>query len=87
MPAVQKTIFAKKLLYQSSHRGCKETDFILGKFAEKFLPSMNIEQLQLFAKILEQNDSDIYDWVTGKSVPPIQLQSSVMDKLLKFKPN
>ena len=27
----------KRLLYQSFHRGCKETDALLGKFSRKYL--------------------------------------------------
>lgn len=76
--------FIKKLLYKSKNRGCKETDLILGKFAEKHLAGMSKEQLQNFAKILAETDNDIYDWVTGKTPPPSELDSDIMQQLLKF---
>ncbi|MCC8417990.1 MAG: succinate dehydrogenase assembly factor 2 [Rickettsia endosymbiont of Bryobia graminum] len=75
----------KKLLYQSRNRGCKETGVILGKFAEQFLSNMNDKDLQDFALILDNNDIDIYDWVTKKIAPPDYLDSKVMIKLLNFR--
>ncbi|XVN43231.1 MAG: succinate dehydrogenase assembly factor 2 [Candidatus Rickettsia vulgarisii] len=77
--------FAKKLLYQSKNRGCKETGMILGNFAEQFLFDMNDEDLRDFSLILENNDIDIYDWVTKKTVSPAHLNSNTMIKLLNFK--
>ncbi len=86
MSDLEKTILTKKLLYRSRNRGCKETDLLLGRFAENTLPNMTTEELGLFATILEQNDADIYDWATGKTKPPKALHSVVMNKLLNFKP-
>jgi succinate dehydrogenase flavin-adding protein (antitoxin of CptAB toxin-antitoxin module) len=84
MTETEKNILIKKLLYKSKNRGCKETDLILGKFADRHLEAMTKEEQKDFAKILAQNDADIYDWVTKKSFPPLDLQSEVMDKLLDF---
>ncbi len=74
----------KKLVYQSKNRGCKETGLILSKFAETYLPIMVEDDLKNFSLILDQNDIDIYDWVTNKAVPPTHLNSTVMLQLLKF---
>jgi succinate dehydrogenase flavin-adding protein (antitoxin of CptAB toxin-antitoxin module) len=87
MNQTQKNIFIKKLLYQSKNRGCKETDLILGKFANRFLLDADKESLRDFAMILEQDDTDIYDWVTQKILPPPHLDSKVMQSLLKFNIN
>lgn len=83
----QKTSLAKRLLYQSKNRGCKETGLILGKFAEYFLANMQEDHLIDFALILEQNDIDIYDWITKKSKPPTYLKSEILSQLLDFNIN
>jgi antitoxin CptB len=80
----QRHLFIKKLLYKSKNRGCKETDLILGRFAEKFIDKMNIDELIEFAKILDQNDADIYDWYIAKTSLPSDLNSTTMNKLLNF---
>jgi len=85
MDLLTKTSLAKKILYQSNHRGCKEIDYILGSFAKEYVTNMDKKDLQDFALILTQNDLDIYDWITKKSVPPSHLNSNVMSLLLNFR--
>lgn len=61
----------KKLLYRSTHRGCKETDFLIGEFAKENLKKMSEAEIAIFADFLEEDDLKIYDWVLDKSeVPP-----------------
>jgi antitoxin CptB len=84
MISTQKNNFIKKLLYQSKNRGYKENDIILGRFAERFLNDMNDEDLANFEIILEQDDADIYNWVTKKIQLPEKSNSKIMRKLLKF---
>lgn len=76
----------KKILYQSQNRGCKETDLILGKFAEKYLEQMDMKELEIFQKILELSDADIYDWYNNKSPVPGEYDTQLMRKLLNFVP-
>ena len=58
----------KQLLYRSIHRGCKETDFLIGKFAEAKLGE--IKNLEQFGKFLEEDDTKIYDWLLDKEEVP-----------------
>jgi succinate dehydrogenase flavin-adding protein (antitoxin of CptAB toxin-antitoxin module) len=79
-----KEILIKRLLYRSKYRGCKETDYILGKFATDYLHQLSYEELLNYQQILEANDWDIYNWVTKKVSVPENLDNSVMQKLLQM---
>jgi len=61
----------KRLRYRSGHRGCKETDLILGNFSESRLAGLNPVLLALYERLLDEDDADIWNWLTGKSTPPI----------------
>lgn len=74
---------SKKLLYRSKNRGCKEIGLILVRYAEKYLATMNKENLGIFATILEQSDIDLYDWLTNKNLPPDYLNSTIMQNLIR----
>jgi succinate dehydrogenase flavin-adding protein (antitoxin of CptAB toxin-antitoxin module) len=76
----------KKLLYQSSNRGCKETDIIIGQFAKLNLAKMDDNELKVFEDILQMNDADIYDWYTKKIMLPAEKSSSIMLQILDFDP-
>jgi antitoxin CptB len=61
-------ILLKQLFYRSTHRGCKETDFLIGEFAKVKLHE--IKDLELFKNFLEEDDGEIYDWILGKAREP-----------------
>lgn len=59
----------KRLTYRSWHRGCKETDLILGRFADTHLAKASPELLDAFERLLDESDADIWNWLTGKEAP------------------
>ena len=72
----------RRLRFRSWHRGTREADLILGRFADVHLQGFTAEQLDRYAALLEKSDPDIYDWLTGKASPPEADDSDVL-KLLK----
>ena len=56
----------KRLLYRSWHRGCKETDLILGHFCEHFVKTMSDETITTLEELLDEDDVHIWDWLTYK---------------------
>jgi antitoxin CptB len=60
----------KRIHYRSWHRGCKETDLVLGDFADKGLAGLSPELLDIYEKLLDENDIDIWNWLTGHEAPP-----------------
>ena len=75
----------KRLLYRSWHRGTREMDLLLGRFAERNLPTFSARQVELYEALLEYSDSDLYDWMSGRERPPTALDHDVMKLLMKFR--
>ncbi|WPX96976.1 lipid-A-disaccharide synthase [Candidatus Bandiella euplotis] len=71
----------KKLLYQSTHRGCKELDIILGDFARKHLMGFDSQKTKDYETLLNAPDNDIYRWITGLQAVPKEYKTEVMDQL------
>jgi len=55
---------------RAMRRGIKEMDIILGRYAEARLSQMDDATLDRFDALLQENDQDLYQWVTGQSAPP-----------------
>lgn len=53
-----------RLIYQSRKRGTLESDLLLSTFASEHLPTMSPEQMKQYDLFLDENDWDIYYWVT-----------------------
>lgn len=60
-----------RLLWQSRKRGILETCVILGKFAKEYLPSLSRAELDEYDAFMNENDWDIYYWVTEARDAPI----------------
>jgi len=60
----------KRLKMRSMRRGIKEMDLILSAFADRRLAAMDAATLDLYEALLNENDQDLYQWVTGQVAPP-----------------
>lgn len=78
-------LICKQLRFRSWHRGCKETDLVFGRFCDRYLDSLTPEQLEEYSVLLDQDDADVFAWLTGRqSIPEAMKQNSVMQMLLAF---
>jgi antitoxin CptB len=75
----------KRLIYRSNKRGWKETDLLIGGFANENIHSLTDAELGSYDILLDQSDAKLFAWVTGKASTPEEFQSSVMDKLQQYK--
>lgn len=53
-------IWIKKLIYRSKYTGTRETDLLLGHFAEKYLKNLNEDELLSYEKLLISGDPRIW---------------------------
>lgn len=74
----------KKLLFRAWHRGTREADLLLGRFADAHVPSMDDAGLYQFAALLAEQDPDIYDWLTDQKPVPPEFQNIIMQALRDF---
>lgn len=81
MPAAA-DIRKKRLKYRSWHRGTRESDLIMGRFADAYLAGFDAGQLDRYEALLECSDADLFDWVAGRAVPPEVVNHDVMRLLL-----
>jgi antitoxin CptB len=75
----------KRLRYRSWHRGTREMDLILGRFADAHLGAFATEQLDRYAALLENGDPDLYGWIIGREPVPPEFDHDVMKLLQSFK--
>jgi antitoxin CptB len=74
----------KRLLFRSWHRGTRESDLILGRFADAHLAGFDDGQLDRYEALLECADADLFEWITGRAGPPPEHDHEVTRLLLAF---
>ena len=75
----------KRLSYRAWHRGTKESDIILGTFADAKLAELDAAGLDAFEALLDVPDPVIYEWVTGRSPVPDEMDTPLIRDLLAHK--
>ena len=69
----------KRMMMRSQRRGIKEMDLILGAYATARLERMPTASLDLYDALLEENDQDLYQWVTGQVPAPDRFAGLIGD--------
>ena len=60
----------KRLLMRSMRRGIKEMDLILQDYSTRTLETLDDETLDLYERMLEESDLELFKWVNGQETPP-----------------
>jgi len=63
-------LWLKRLTYRSEHRGCKETDLVLGTYCARTLPASSDAELAVFEAFLDEDDANIWQWLIEKTPCP-----------------
>lgn len=61
----------KRALFRAWHRGIREMDLLLGRYAEAVIEALSDAEFEEFEALIALDDHDLYGWLTGKEpVPP-----------------
>ncbi|MCU7611276.1 FAD assembly factor SdhE [Anaplasma capra] len=74
----------RKLFYRSTHRGCKETDILLGGFAGRYLPLLSAEKLEQYERIVELDDDLLYSYIVGSRLVPSSIDKELVALIAAF---
>ena len=70
MSEVSDTPRLKRLKIRSWRRGTKEMDLILGPWSDRHVAGLSEAELADYEALLEENDQDLYQWVSGQAPAP-----------------
>ena len=74
----------RKLLFHAWHRGMRETDLILGRFADAAIVQLTDSELTQFEHLMEVPDRELLAWVTGEAAVPAAYETPLFRRLLDF---
>jgi antitoxin CptB len=74
----------RRLIFRAWHRGTREMDLVMGRFADMAVPDMTADDLADFAGVLEREDPDLWDYVTEKTPLPANADTPMLRRLVAF---
>jgi len=72
----------RRARFRAWHRGMRETDLVLGGFADREIETMSDGELAQFEALLEVQDQEILDWLTGRVDVPSVHDTALFGRIL-----
>ena len=74
----------RRLLYRAWHRGMRETDLIMGHFADATIEQLAAAELADFEQLMDVPDRELLAWVTGEADVPPNYDTALFRRLREF---
>jgi antitoxin CptB len=75
----------KRLLFRCWHRGTREMDLILGRFADAEIAGLTDGELTQLEHLIELPDPDLYAALTGDKALDTEYASALFDRIKAFR--
>jgi antitoxin CptB len=74
----------RRVKFRAWHRGMREVDLLLGRFADAELDSLDEGGLSGLEALLDIPDRDLLAWVLGEAAVPAERDSAMLKRLIAF---
>jgi len=74
----------RKLLFRAWHRGIREMDLIMGRFADNAISELAEAELAEFERLMELQDRLVLAWITGEEPVPAAHDGPLLRRLRQF---
>jgi antitoxin CptB len=74
----------RRILFRAWHRGTREMDLMMGRFADAELRDLPDADLADLEALMEVPDRDVFSWLTGELELPANYDTPVFHKVRAF---
>jgi antitoxin CptB len=74
----------RRLCFRAWHRGTREMDLLLGRFADAEAAQFDEQSMASFEALLEVPDPDLYNWIVGIEETPAPYDTPLLRRLRDF---
>jgi antitoxin CptB len=74
----------RRLLYRANHRGTQENDLLLGGYVNRHVAGLTESQLDALEAVMDLPDTDLADWLTGRTPIPPGADSPMLQAIRDF---
>ena len=77
----------RRLLFRSWHRGMREMDLIMGRFADARIETLDEASLEDYERLIDVPDPDLYAWIFGNEPVPASFDTPLLRAMRAFQHN
>lgn len=75
----------KRALFRAWHRGIREMDLVMGRFADREIAALDESDLDEFERLMDEPDQEVLGWVLGRTEPPPDRDTPLLARLREFR--
>ena len=74
----------RRVLFRSWHRGTREMDLLMGRFADARVEAFDEGALDSFERLMELPDPQVLNWILGVEAVPAEHDRALLRELCDF---
>lgn len=74
----------RRLLFRSWHRGTREADLVMGRFADVHIDGFSDAELDQYEHLLDAIETDLLAWMTGVVAVPTEHDTPMFRRVRDF---
>lgn len=74
----------RRLLFHAWHRGTREMDLLLGRFADETISDLTDDELEAFEALMGVPDPELYGWLAGSGPIPPNWDGPLLRRIISF---
>jgi antitoxin CptB len=74
----------RRLKFRAWHRGTREADYMIGCFFDRHHAGWDKDAIDLFERLVEEDDADIMAWALGTAPVPAAYAGPMMDAMVRL---
>lgn len=74
----------RKALFRSWHRGTREMDLVLGRFADAEIDRLSDAEMDVYEELMQAPDPEIFKWISGEQPVPGNYDTPVFRRIQEF---
>jgi antitoxin CptB len=74
----------RQLLFRSWHRGTREADLIMGRFADAHIEAFSDADIEQYEHLLDALEADLLSWMTGAMAVPAEHDTAMFRRVREF---
>lgn len=83
-PTADELARRRRLLFRAWHRGTREMDLVMGRYADAHAMTMPAQDVDMFEALMEAPDPEVFAWITGAKPTPPNYETSLLQRIRVF---
>lgn len=75
----------KRALFRAWHRDMREMDLVMGRFADREMAGLSLDDLDLFEQLMDEPDQIVFAWISRRADTPPEHDTPLLARLREYR--